>query len=265
MAGTKHPTREGGRASTAEPTSDDQELKQRFLARAAALAKEPEAFRTLAVTQIICDAVEIWVSAEPEIFQAVYDDPTGRKYWNSVVSEPMPGGALAYTLSAHLADSVKRLGLLKAAILCAFRDAAEAGERWFIGDVSSLLAASDFGDRVEGLEKVKLDTLAAVEWLLAKPRREHLVPQSLRSFLQTHGAHSTDRSPAAPRRAVTKKTVLTFVQGYIDNEQAEGRRPTMPGLAAAASKAGIRGDRELLRNAFRELWEVKRGRPPKTI
>jgi hypothetical protein len=258
----KKPTRRGGRTPDGGPTCDDQAPKQRFLVRAKALSEHPEVFRRLAVTQLICDAVAFGGPAEADIFQAAYGDPSGRKYWNSFLSEAIPVVSVAYTLSVHLAESVESLGYLRFAILCAFRDAAEAGERWFTGDTTTLLAVKDFSSYVEGVEKVKVDPDAAVRWLLSKPMREHLVPDSLRRFLQWDPTNT--ETPTA-RRPVTEKSAERFVVSYIDSEQAAEKRPTLANLESAANKAGMRGGREYLRAAFHRLLgaEIRRGRPPK--
>ena len=151
-------------------------LKQQFLDRAKALSKLPEVFRGPQVTLLICDTVAFGVRAEAEIFQAVYGDPGGRKYWDAHLSEAIPVYSLAYMLSAHLAESVEQLDMAKIAIIRAFRDAAHAGERWFTGEITPLLAVEDGQTNFEGLGKVKVHPRAAVEWLLSKPKREHLVP-----------------------------------------------------------------------------------------
>jgi hypothetical protein len=234
-------------------------LKQRFLDRAKALSNLAEVARCPQVTLLICETVAFGVRAEAEIFQAAYGDPRGRKYWDAHLSEAIPVYSLAHVLSAHLAEKVEQLEMARIAIIRAFRDAAEAGERWFTGDTSSLLAMEYGQTNFENLGKLKVHPRAAVEWLLSKPKREHLVPDSLRRFLQS-GAEPT----AAPR-PITEKTAEPFVASYIKDEQAAGRRPTLSGLEAAAKKAGLRGGRKYLRAAFHQSprVEVRRGRPTK--
>jgi hypothetical protein len=234
-------------------------LKQRFLDRAKALSKLPEVFRLPQVTLLICDTVAFGVRAEAEIFQAVYGDPGGRKYWDAHLSEAIPVYSLAHILSAHLAENVEQLAMARIAIIRAFRDAAHADERWFVGETKPLLAVEDGQTNFEGLGKVKVYPRAAVEWLLSKPKREHLVPDSLRRFLQSGG------EPTAARRPITEKIAKRFVASYIKGEQAARIRPTLIGLEAAAKKAGLRGCREYLRAAFHQSprVEVRRGRPTK--
>jgi hypothetical protein len=239
-------------------------LKQQFLDHAKALSKLPEVFRCRRVTLLICDMVAFEVRAEAEIFQAVYGDPGGRKYWNAHLSEAIPVYSLAHILSAHLAESVQQLELVRIAIIIAFRDAAHAGERWFTGEPTPLLAVQDGQTDFEGLVKVKVHPRAAVEWLLSKPNREHLVPESLRRLLQSAGEPTNAKAPTA-RRPVNEKIAERFVADYINGEQAAGRSPKLIGLEAAAKKADMRGGREYLRAAFRRSLgaEFRRGRPPK--
>jgi hypothetical protein len=178
----------------ARSLSDNQALKQRFLVRAEALSEQPEEFRCKAVTQLIGEMVAFDVRAEGEVFQAAYGDSSGQKYWDAHLSEAIPVFSLAYILSVHLPGSVESLEYLKFAILCAFRDAAEAGERWFTGEITPLLAVKYGQTNFEELSTVKVHPRAAVEWLLIKPKREHLVPESLRLCLQSNRPAS--RTPA---------------------------------------------------------------------
>jgi hypothetical protein len=234
-------------------------LKQQFVDRAKALSKLAEALRCQQVTLLICETVAFGVRAEAEIFQAAYGDPAGRRYWDAHLSEPISIYSFAHVLSAHLAEKVEQLELARIAIIRALRDAAEAGERCFTGETSSLLAMEDGQTNFENLGKLKVNPRAAVEWLLSKPKREHLIPDSLRGFLQS------GEEPSAVPRPVTEKIAERFVAIYISGEQAAGRRPTLTGLEAAAKKAGLCGGREHLRAAFHQSprVEVRRGRPTK--
>ena len=156
---------------------DDQALKRQFLVRAKALSEQPEVFRCVAVKQLIGDTVAFGVRAEAEIFQAVYGDPGGRKYWEAHLSEAIPAAKLAHLLAVHLAESAERLSVWKSAILLAIRDAVEAGERWFIGGAAPQLIVEYDRTNFEDIYKVKVHPRPAVEWLLSKPKREHLVPR----------------------------------------------------------------------------------------
>ena len=242
--------------------NDDRALEQQFLDRAKALTNVAEVFRCLQVTMLICDMVAFGVRAEAKIFEAAYGEPSGQKYWDAHLSEPIRVYTLAHVLSAHLAEQAEQVEMARIAIIRAFRDAAEAGERWFTGDTTPLLAVEDGQTNFEGLAKIKLYPRPAVEWLLSKPKREHLVPTSLQRFLQPGGDPTNAKVPTA-RRPVTKKIAERFAAHYINSEQAAGRSPTLRGLEAAAKSADMHGGREYLRAAFRRSRRVRRGRPPK--
>ena len=130
-------------------------LKQRFLDRAKALSNVAEVFRCVQVTLLICETVAFGVRAEAEIFQAAYGDPSGRKYWDAHLSEPIPVYTLAHVLSAHAAEKAEQLEMARIAIIRAFRDAAEAGERWFTGETTPLLAVEDGQTNFERLARSK--------------------------------------------------------------------------------------------------------------
>jgi hypothetical protein len=249
---------------TSKEQANELAWKQQFLDRAKGLSKLPEVYRCTQVALLICDTVALGVRAEAEIFQAVYGDPGGRKYWDSHLSEAVPAYSLAHILSGHLAESVEQVEMARIAIMRAFRDAAEAGEPWFIGETTPLLAMEYGQTNFGNLGKIKVHPRAAVEWLLSKPKREHLVPTSLRKFLQS-GGESTGAKATTGLRPVTQKRAERFVADYINGEQASGRRPTLSGLEAAAKKAEMHGGREYLRAAFRRSRgaEVRRGRPAK--
>ncbi len=160
-------------------------MKQQFLVRAKAMSGLPELFRCQQVTQLLCEMLAVGVRAEAEIFQTVYGDPGGRQYWGAHLSEPIGAYSLAHMLSVHVAGGAEQLEMARIAIMRAFRDAAAAREHWFVGDTS--LAVEDGQTNFAELNKLKVHPRAAVEWLLSKPKREHLVPESLRKFLQPGG------------------------------------------------------------------------------
>jgi hypothetical protein len=240
----------------------DRALEQQFLDRAKALTNVAEVFRCVQVTMLLCEMVAFGVRAEAKIFEAAYGEPSGQKYWDAHLSEPIRVYALANVLSVHLAEQAEQLEMARIAVIRAFRDAAEAGERWFTGDTTLLLAVEDGQTNFEGLAEIKLYPRAAVEWLLSKPKRQHLVPKSLQKFLQFGGEPTNAKAPAA-RRRVTEKNAERFAADYITSEQAAGRSPTLRGLEAAAKSADRHGGREYLRAAFSRLQRVRRGRPPK--
>ena len=204
-------------------------LEQQFLDRAKALTNVAEVFRCVQVTMLICEMVAFGVRAEAKIFEAAYGEPSGQKYWDAHLSEPIRVYTLAHVLSVHLAEQAEQVEMARIAIIRAFRDAAEAGERWFTGDTTPLLAVEDGQTNFEGLAKIKLYPRPAVEWLLSKPKREHLVPKSLQKFLRFGGEPTNAKAPAA-RRPVTEKNAERFAANYINSEQAAGRPPPSAAL-----------------------------------
>jgi hypothetical protein len=200
------------------------DLKQQFIARAKALSKEPEIFRCTLLTSLICEAIPFGLASEAEFFEAAYGDPTGRDYWDAQLSEPLLVGKFAALLAVHLPIIADQLESARAAVMLALRDAAEAGERWFIGDTKAFLAFAGGDKNFVAAADVKVHPRAAVEWLLSKPKREHLVSGSLRSFVE-------DRSVAAAKpRSLTTKGAARFVGEFIDRERKAGRRPTLKAL-----------------------------------
>jgi hypothetical protein len=112
------------------------------------------------------------------------------------------------------------------------------------------------------LTKLKVHPRAAVKWLLSKPKREYFVPGSLRIFLESGGESANRKGSAQP---FSKRAFKGFVNNYIKDEIAAGRRPTLKGLEVAAKEAHMRGGRDYLRATFRQSAsvEVRLGRPPK--
>jgi hypothetical protein len=180
--------------------NSDPAAKQRILEQAKALSERPEFVRYLAVTQLICNAVAYGICEDAEVFLAAYDDPKGKEYWKAYLSVVIPVLTLANLLSAHSSQNIEELENRRFATLRAFRGAAEVGERWIFGATEPLLAVEEFGQPPEGMSKVRVQPRAAVEWLLSKSIFEHLVPESLRLFLQNEtisAAATTEKIPEA--------------------------------------------------------------------
>jgi hypothetical protein len=235
------------------------DLKQKFVDRARSLSKESENSRSTLMTALIAESVGLGVAGESEYFTPAYGDPTGSDYWNAYLSEPMRVGAFAYLLSVHLPLNPEQFESAKIAITLALRDAAAAGERLFVGNFAPLLAFESAKRDFSVLIDVRVRPRAAVEWLLSKPRREHLIPGSLRIFVKDRSMSSANPRP------LTMKNAERFVAKFADEEKKAGRHPTLKGLEAAARKAGLRGGRQYLRDAFHRAPDVvvKEGRPSK--
>jgi len=244
---------------TSQNEAGRENLYDPFRERAKALRNQPEIFRSTLMTALIAESVGLGVPAEAEYFTAAYGDPAGSDYWNAHLSEPMQVGAFAYLLSVHLPLKPEQLEAAKIAIIIALQDAATTGERLFVGDISPLVTFESSKRDLSVLINVKVRPRAAVDWLLSKPKREHLVPGSLRSFVDRRSAASTRP------RLVTRKSAEPFVAEFIEREKRAGRRPTLMGVEAAAREANLRGGRHHLRDAFHHHPEivVKEGRPSK--
>jgi hypothetical protein len=82
-----------------------------------------------------------------------------------------------------------------------------------------------------------------------------------RGMLEAAGI--TTESEKTRTRPLTRKAALQFATEYIAGEISAGHDPTLTGLDAAAMAAGMRGGREWLREAFRQLrgGALPRGRP----
>jgi hypothetical protein len=232
-------------------------LKNEFLVRAKLLSNLPEVYRGPRLTLLLAEALAFGIRAEAEFFLAAYGDSTGRGYWYVQLSEPILLYKFAYVLAVHVAESADQLEPATIALIWAFRDAAEAGEDWLVGDTAPLLALQNRQRNFETLGKIKVRPRAAVHWLLSKPKRRHFVAASLRSFVQVDTV--SIQSPRAKQRTED------FVDDYINGEQRQGRRPTIGGLEAAAKEADLRGRRERLRAAFNQRVGGRRGRPAKAL
>jgi hypothetical protein len=200
-------------------------LRQRFIDRAKALSEKHEVFRCRGVTELIRDAMAFGVPAQSEIFEAAYGDPGGRKYWDAILSEPTAVDALARLLSVHTAENGQQLEYGKIAVLRALRDAAESGDISFIGDTAPLLAVDENDPtRINGLVKVKVHPRAAAEWLLNRPMREHLVPDSLAQYLHP-SAQETAGEPPTELREAKRGIVHAAIQAVYDAADAERTKP----------------------------------------
>jgi hypothetical protein len=100
--------------------NENRALEQQFLDRAKALTNVAEVFRCLQVTMLICDMVAFGVRAEAKIFEAAYGEPSGQKYWDAHLSEPIRVYTLAHVLSAHLAEQAEQVEMARIAIIRAF-------------------------------------------------------------------------------------------------------------------------------------------------
>jgi hypothetical protein len=229
---------------------DQEALKQRYIDRAKALSGKPEVFRSHGVTELIREAMLFGGPAKSEIFEAAYGDPGGRKYWDGILSEPKPVYSLARLLSDHTAENGLQLEYGAIAILRALRDAAESGEISFIGDRAPLLADENDPTRINGLVKVKVHPRAAAEWLLNRPMREHLVPNSLARHLHPSAQETNGEPPAELRQATSPQIRATIEAVYNAAATDHVKPPNIKELPGAVQRLlkdqGYRASQKLI-------------------
>jgi hypothetical protein len=130
---------------------------------------------------------------------------------------------------------------------------------------------SFYGFPDQPVEAMKVSTADVVEVLCGGVSAEH-TPERLE---QTENGQRllapqptvdqrTQIMPTARSLHLSKAMAEKLVADYIEREKKAGRRPTISGLEA--QRNGLRGGRESLRVAFRDIMgdEVTRGRPRKS-
>ena len=209
---------------------DSQAKKEKILLRAASLSSKPEGIRCERVTELMHDAVGCGAGIEAEIFQAVYGDPGGRKYWETHFSEDLPIETFADLLSVHLAVSGEN-------------SEDENMEELRSSIVSALLHAINTWElfRPLGCDYGSVSPTAAAHWLLSKPKREHLVPETLRQFLRPK-----------QHRAISKVQPLPGPVYLLPRKR--GRRPKKLEQTKEAMMRDIRRG-QLTANKLREMLE----------
>jgi hypothetical protein len=141
-----------------------QARKDKILDRAAAAFLLPEGIRCERVKELMRDAAFSGLNIEAEIFEAAYGDPRGTEYWKSHLSEVLAIESLADLLSVHLVQRDQNIEQTQSAIISTLYAAINRFE------IPPLL----------GVSHGEIEPSSAVKFLLSKPKREHLVPQSLR-------------------------------------------------------------------------------------
>jgi hypothetical protein len=189
---------------------DPAAAKQRIIDEARDKRELPEHVRYLVVTELVSRAAFFEVPAEAEILEAAYGDPTGKDYWKVYLSEPLSVVIVAHLFAGHSASNPQELNANCILTMRAFRDAAKVGEIRFSGDTSPLLLVGDVQVTFESVTEVLVDVRAAVNWLLSKPGRAHLVPGSLRQYLAGLGS---------PETAVSADDVLSVVEQKLPPTQ----------------------------------------------
>jgi hypothetical protein len=137
------------------------------------------------------------ISAD-EIYAEFYTD--ANRYWTAALSEPMTVLAFKRLLQNYFFGPEHDSGdLYKMEIEGALRLARDAGEQWFI--------------ETPGAELL-LDPLKASAWLLAMPKRRHVLPTGLRSFIE---------AAAQPEAPIAKPRIAGPVPEKAERVAAEMR------------------------------------------
>jgi hypothetical protein len=170
-------------------------------------------------------------------------------YWRVQLSEQMPALNFAHLLISHAVDNRTAYGQTHLLAMVDVRDtlrfAAETNAPWVVKDPT----APDPNDPAS----FRVRPRAAAKWLLRKPKREHLVPPSLRAFLES-GANTTKTPPANSRRPpgrVFKKKL----KEWMLNEWLETADTPNQGTAvkAAKTKFGSGVTRAMVREVLRKI------------
>ncbi len=144
-----------------------------------------------------------------------------KEFWDIELSEPMACEVLAHSLAVHFMviehkldgtvedqkasgpKAMQTIEIVKASVRAALRQARVDGEPWFMTvsepqPNSKLDAKAWFGfvpsdtvvippePQTDGIDlsKLKVRPRAAAEWMLAMPKRQHLLPPSLKTYLR---------------------------------------------------------------------------------
>jgi hypothetical protein len=140
-------------------------------------------------------------------------------YWTVQMSEPMETAKFVQLLYSHtLTPGVGRkdtVSLVKLDIDDALRFAFRTRQPWIIRD-----------DELDDLENLYLHPIAAARWLLSLPKRRHLLPPTLRAFLEAEqldkdaeGANSGIKTPR--KRNAYKAARVNRVLAQLGNPSRE--------------------------------------------
>jgi hypothetical protein len=235
--------------------------RERLLALATTSGKlEPVAQRNL-VTGLIRESLWSRACTPIEILQTAFGDPEGRRYWECWLFEPLHVHQFADLLAVHRAATegapvVSILGVSMPVldgylrqIIDRLRAAAEAGETWFVGDTSCLLAET-WPSLALRSSALAVRPREAIAWLYRNPNARHLLPTSVTSVLcDAGGGHEQtagggDRAIAQRGRGKSQPT-LERARGAIKELYPDG----VPSQTAEPNKNLCRRVGEKLKQA----------------
>jgi hypothetical protein len=182
--------------------SSDQPKPRRIFTEAPPHAQSSERIRQTFAGQGIRRARMAGRNAsDDEIYREVgYRD--ANEYWSDAMSEPMKVSSFAYLLEGYfLNPALDGCNLYRLEIGGALRSAKDAGEQWFI----------EVPDK-----ELMLHPRKAAAWLLSKPKRRHLLPPGLATFLQS-----------SERRDAPESSLKTVAAIAPELSRKRGREPAV--------------------------------------
>ena len=204
--------------------------RDRLLAVAGASGNlEPVAQRN-AVKGLIGESLWWRTCTTIEILEAAYGDPQGWRYWELWLFEPLPVYQFADLLAVHRAaiegaPVVSMLGMSVPVLdgyLCQIFDrlraAVEAGEKWFIGDASTLLTEK-WPSLLLRNSALTVRPREAIAWLYQNPNSRHLVPATPARMAGPFGDQLAPTGKHPETEGVTsekRRRSLAWRQGRIE-------------------------------------------------
>ena len=201
-----------------------------FKGRLADAAKLPEYARSQMAVIHLNDNRRFGCMLEDACFQAIYGPAGSRRFWEIECSEPVSWFRFIRLLAVtgryddvgqtvgdrDAAYGVREIALAEAMLL-AFQDGHTS---LFAGDKTPLRRAK-FGRHVSqdpGTLKVRVRPTA--EWLVGNPKRRHLIPPSMVSYLEGETTNppgrdrgDVEKSPQEVRRAGIERDFLVWANG----------------------------------------------------
>jgi hypothetical protein len=197
--------------------------KDQFLGRLVAIGQLNPSNRCYVVRGLFRENWTVRACDAADILQAAWSDPTGRTHWTqwlaAGVCQVDDFAEMIAVLGTNDAESAY---WRKVAALCCLRNGVEKEEiRVTSGDASALMAFTERthlssaavwrGNQPVGLNDARIDMDAAVHWL--HRACDHLLPESLRSYLKDSIVVETNLSPQ-PKEVLTLKP--TFMGMSVD-------------------------------------------------
>lgn len=139
---------------------------------------------------------------------------TWSEYWRAELSEPMRPAQFGNLLVTHLLDPTANREVIDRQIGSSLRLAVAAGETWIIpGDGDDPLAGA-----------IVLRSLEAAKWFERMPKRQHLVPETLRAFLAEREKEAVAAQQTSKHRRSQKDAIREAVEKW-PRGQAEKFKP----------------------------------------